>query len=299
MNDFPRNRDYNIIPNAITRFSKETVLDLYQKMAYSRAFENCIVRAVQKNGKGFQIKIHMSSGQESVSAALATAVPDYQFFIQHRSMDMLLALGARPEEIRDEILCLDSGCCGGKLGGAFQLHRDGRDVFAHTGFIGENISVGVGAALGNARRTVCLFGDGAAEEDYALTSYGFAATHNLPVLFVCTDNDLSVLSPSKKRRSWSLADVAEGCGVKAFDMTDDPFSILYCLNEIRDELPALINVRVCRNYWHAGIGIDHAPEWNRYEIVREQIKELGWGAEVSKIDKDAASRMEEVWEKYL
>ena len=59
----------------------------------------------------------------------------------------------------------------------------------------KSISVGVGAALGNGEKTLCFFGDGAAEEDYALTAYGFAATHKLPVLFICTDNNLSVLSP--------------------------------------------------------------------------------------------------------
>lgn len=289
--------DFNIVPNAIDYFTKEEILLVYQKMQESRSFETCIVALSSK--KKFNIKVHMSSGQESVSAALAVAAPEYQYFIQHRSMDMFLAIGGDPKLLRDEISCKDSGCVGGKLGGGFQYHENGRDLYTHTGFIGENITVGVGAALGNGRKTVCLFGDGAAEEDYALTAYGFAATHKLPVLFVCTDNELSVLSPICKRRSWELADVSAGFGVSSVDITDDPFTIMYWIRKFKNNLPALINVRVCRNYWHAGLGIDGPPRWQRYEILRRQIKSLGWEKELNEIDNAAINRMEEVWKDYL
>lgn len=292
-----RTPGYNIIPDAIKRFSKEQCLSVYRHMTRAREFEKCIVR-VDQAGR-FQIKVHMSSGQEAVSAALATAAPEYQYFIQHRSMDIFLALGGVPEEVRDEINCLPGGCVGGRLGGAFQYHQNGRDLYVHTGLIGENISVGVGAALGNGRRTLCLFGDGAAEEDYALTAYGFAATHKLPVLFVCTDNALSVLSPLSKRRSWDLCNVAAGFGIPSFDMTDDPFTIMQRLQEVEDYLPALFNIQVCRDYWHAGTGIDQPPEWNRYALVREQLAALGYSGELEQIERSAHSEMEGVWKDYL
>ena len=297
MRENARDPDYNVIPNAIDLFPKETILAVYKKMAESRAFEDCIVRA-GKAGR-FKIKVHMSSGQEGVSAALAVSVPEYQYFIQHRSMDIFLAMGGDPEEVRDEMMCLDTGCCGGKIGGAFQLHKNGRDIYTHTGFIGENISVGVGAALGNGRGTVCLFGDGGAEEDYALTAYGFAATHKLPVLFVCTDNGLSVLSPLSKRRIWELADVAKGFGIETVDMSDDPFSIMKWVDDHKESRPALLNIRVCRNFWHAGLGVDEPPEWDRFLIVQEQLKERGWEQEKVEIDRYSAERMEAAWEKYL
>lgn len=289
--------DYNVIPNAINEFSKEEILVVYEKMTASRTFEDCIVRASKK--EKFNIKVHMSTGQEAVSAALAVTAPHYQYFIQHRSMDIFIALGGDPKEVRDEISCQDGGCCHGKLGGGFQLHNADRQIFTHTGFIGENISVGVGAALGNGKPTLCLFGDGAAEEDYALTAYGFAATHKLPVLFVCTDNELSVLSPVSKRRSWELVDVAKGFGLQAVDVSDDPFTLMHWIRTFEGRLPALINVRVCRNFWHAGLGIDGPPKWERYRIVRQQLLERGWEKEVAKIENDAMVRMEDVWKEYL
>lgn len=289
--------EYNQIEGAISEFTKEEILLVYQKMTLARTFEQYIVQANEKSK--YQIKVHMSSGQEAVSAALAVAAPTYQYFVQHRSMDTFLALGGPPEELRDEICCLPGGCVGGKLGGAFQYHQQGKDMYAHTGLIGENISVGVGAALGNGRKTLCLFGDGAAEEDYALSAYGFAATHKLPVLFVCTDNELSVLSPLSKRRSWELCDVAQGFGLAAQDLTDDPFSIMHWVKQMESQLPALLNIRVCRNYWHAGLGVDGPPRWDRYQIVKEQLQALGWEAEQHAIEVEAEKQMEAVWKAYL
>lgn len=290
-------RDFHILPDALAEFSEEEALSVYQKMTEVREFERCIVLA-GKSGR-FKIKVHMSTGEESIAAALATAVPDYQYFIQHRSMDIFIAMGGEPGEVRDEMMCLDSGCCKGTIGGAFQLHKDGRDVYTHTGFIGENISVGVGMALGNGKKTLCLFGDGAAEEDYALSAYGFAVTHRLPVLFVCQDNGLSVLSPLEKRRAWDLSSVAAGFGMQAVDITDDPFTLMHWVRQYEGSLPALINVRTCRDYWHAGLGIDGPPAWDRYSIVSEQLRALGLGQKMEIIRADAEARMEAVWKDYL
>lgn len=290
-------RNFNIIPNAIDEFSKETQLSVYQKMAEARIFEQFIVKA-SSSGK-FSIKIHMSSGQEGVGAAIGEAAWMYQIFAQHRAMDLYLSLGGPVDKLRDEIMCLDSGCCGGKIGGAFQYFGNGRRLYAHTGFIGENISVGVGAALGNGEKTLCFFGDGAAEEDYALTAYGFAATHKLPVLFICTDNNLSVLSPKSKRRSWNLVEVAKGFGLQALELSDDPFTLMHYIKQFDNNLPALINCHVCRNYWHAGVGVDGAAPWDRFAMIREELIKRGFEDELTIIDAQATKKMEEAWKPYL
>ena len=297
MRQIVRNKDYHVIPDAVNSFSDHVVLSVYRKMTRARCFENSIVN-VAKSGK-IQVKVHMSSGQEAVSAAITEVANDYQMFIQHRSMDTYLSLNGDPYKLRDEMLGLDTGCCGGKLGGAFQIHENGIDMYAHTGFIGENVSVGVGMALGNGRKTLCLFGDGAAEEDYVLEAIGFAATHKLPVLFICTDNELSVLSSKEKRRSWEISDVSNAFGITSIDVSDDPFTLMKRIQEFDKNLPALINVRVCRNYWHAGVGIDSAPEWDRYFIVQKQLKDRGLSKQMDRIDCEEAAKMEDVWKTYL
>ena len=297
-NDMNRHSvNYNVDANAMENFSHEVQLGIFRKMAKLRRFEDQVVK-VSNTGK-IKVKVHMSSGQEAVGAAIAQVAADYQIFTQHRSMDTFLALGGNPEKLRDEILCLDTGCCGGRIGGAFQIHEHGIDMYAHTGLIGENVSVGVGMAFGNGRKTLCLFGDGAAEEDYVLEAFGFAATHKLPVLFVCTDNELSVLSPKKKRRSWELTDVCKGFGIAAVDLADDPFTVMYHIKNFENKLPALINVRVCRNYWHAGTGIDNPPAWDRYELLKSALIAQGYGEQIEAIEDECSVQMEDLWQKYL
>lgn len=290
-------KDLNVIPDAIGQFDTEAVLSVFERMTRARAFEECIVRACA-SGK-FKIKIHMSSGQEAAAAAVGMAAWDYQIFTQHRTMDLYLSLGGDACRLRDEILCLDSGTSGGRQGGAFQLFENGRRMYAHTGLIGENIPVGVGAALGNGEKTLCYFGDGAAEEDYALSAYGFAVTHKLPVLFLCTDNELSVLSGKEKRRSWELDELARGFGMESIDVSDDPFTLMLLIKKYESCLPAFINVRVCRNYWHAGVGIDEAPAWDRYIILREKLVQMGLEKEAAHIQKAELEKMEDVWHDYL
>lgn len=290
-------RDLHIIPDAIRQFETDEILSVFERMTLARKFEECIVRACA-SGK-FKIKIHMSSGQEAVAAAVGTAAWDYQIFTQHRTMDLYLALGGDACRLRDEILCLDSGTSGGRQGGAFQLFENGRRMYAHTGLIGENIPVGVGAALGNGEKTICYFGDGAAEEDYALSAYGFAVTHKLPVLFLCTDNELSVLSGKEKRRTWELDELARGFGMESMDVSDDPFTLILLIRKYEDRLPALINVRVCRNYWHAGVGVDEEPAWDRYLMLEEQLVRMGLEEKISRIQKTALEKMEDVWHDYL
>ena len=290
-------KDLKVNKKSVDAYSDEEILNIYLSMTRLRIFEEKVVDVV-KAGK-INVKVHMSSGQEAVAAAIAQTMSTYQIFTQHRCMDLYLALGGNPRQLRDEMLCLDSGCCGGQIGGAFQIHENGIEMFAHTGFIGENVSVGVGMALGNGKKTLCIFGDGAAEEEYVLEAMGFATTHRLPVIFICTDNNLSVLSPKAKRRSWSLVDVAKGFGLEAVDVADDPFTLMDYLKKFDNKLPALINVRVCRNYWHAGVGVDGKPEWDRYFIVKEHLKNRNLEKQMRKIDDKIRSNMEDLWKGYL
>lgn len=286
----------NVIADAIDNYSDEECLGIFKNMTRARRFEDNIVK-VASTAK-FKVKVHMSTGQEAVAASIAQKARGYHIFTQHRSMDTYLSLGGVPEELRDEILCLDTGCCGGKFGSAYQFHGDDVHMYGHTGFIGENVSVGVGFALGSGLKTLCLVGDGGIEEDYALEAIGFAATHNLPVLFVCTDNELSVLSQKYKRRSWEITDVSNAFGVQAVDIADDPFTLMQYIEKFDSSLPAFINVRVCRNYWHAGVGVDAPPDWNRYQIVSEQLAGRGLESQMEQIDNEQSRIMEELWKDY-
>ena len=286
----------SIIPNLAQSFSHDVSLNIFRRMCLVRYFELGVINAV--NDGFIPYPIYLSLGQESIAAALSIVIPDYMIFAQHRCHAVYLALGGSPEKLRDELLGLPSGTSGGRAGSnCIQCYENNITMFGHHGLIGENVPLGVGAALGSGKPTVCLFGDGAAEEDYVFAAMGFAVTHKLPVLFVCEDNNLSILTPIQTRRSWSITDVAQSLGMPAFDITDDPWTLVHRTRELAKNLPVFLNCFTCRARWHVGVGTDGPPEWDRFKLVKEELKKLGLSRKISKIETEVRESMEELWDK--
>lgn len=291
-----RSADYGIISGCTATIDRETILAIYRKICRSRFFDTEVVKAVQDGRIKYQV--YLSLGQEAVSAALAPLVGGYMLFTQHRCHAYYLALGGSPERLRDELLGLPTGTSGGRAGSnCLQCHDENLTMFGHHGLIGENVPQAVGAAFGSGKAVLCAVGDGAAEEDYIYPSLGFAITHNLPMLFICDDNDLSILTPTSTRRNWKLTDVAKGLGMPAVDITDDPWTIYATAQKMQANLPALINVYSCRMNWHVGVGTDGPPEWDRLSLIEQSLSEMGLATTAEKIRFEEQVAMEQLWAK--
>jgi len=289
-----RSSTIGIRHDAPATFAAETSLELFRRICRSRYFDLEVVRAVETGRIAYPV--YLSLGQEAVSAALSLVLPGHMLFTQHRCHAYYLAFGGDPARLRDELLGLPSGTSGGRAGSnCLQCHTGSFTMFGHHGLIGENVPQAVGAALGSGRPVLSVFGDGAAEEDYIYPSLGFAVTHRLPVLFVCEDNDLSILTPTSTRRSWQLSDMAQSLGMNARNLTDDPWTLCRVAEELQSSLPALINVYVCRRNWHVGVGTDGPPEWERFERVKERISELGLAVPAQEIERGERTAMERLW----
>ena len=278
--------------------SGELLLSVYSDIFRLREFERQLIDVV-KNRSNEISRVHLSSGQETVGIALAHVFPNECFFITHRCTELFIALNIPLELIRDEILCLDTGCSKGKAGSLFSFINNQIRIQSHTGFIGEQIPIAVGYAFGCRQKTICITGDGGAEEDYALQAYGFAATHRLPILFVCNDNELSIESEKKTRRSWKLTDVARAFGMNVVEANDDPIGLINIFTNIKDKLPALINVRVNREYCHSGIEKTRFSTNNWLSIIKRRLKCLGYEDEIKQIEKKANIEMFSLWRDYL
>lgn len=267
-------------------------LDVFRRMCNTRQFELQVIEAYQRGL--IKCPTYLSIGQESISATIATIIKDFYIFAQHRAHSVYLAFGGDPAKLIDELLGLPTGCSGG-LGGSPSIQSEEIKMVGHHGLIGENIPLAVGMALGTGKPVVCFFGDAAAEEDYTFPSMGFAQTHKLPVLFVCEDNNLSILTEKKVRRSWELASIVKGIGMPAVDIKDNPWLIAFYTRAFVDKLPAFINVRTCRHHWHVGIGVDGKPEWDRFEMVKSQLKEMGLFEPIRAVETEAKDYMEALW----
>lgn len=291
-----RSFDLNIIeglsgerPGSITlEMFRKTCVNRYFELEAARVFDTGVIRS----------PLYLSLGQEHIPAALATVTTDFMIFAQHRAHSYYLSFGGNMVKLIDELLGRATGCAGG-MGGSASIHEPEIRMFGHSGLMGDQIPIAVGAALASGEQVLAVTGDASGEEDYVLGALGYAATKNLPVLFVCEDNDLSILTPVAKRRSWNLADVAKSFGMQGIDIADDPWLIMHHVELLLESLPGFINIRTCRHRWHGGTGTDGEPEWNRFELFKTELEALGLLEEARMIEDESRNMVEELWEEQL
>lgn len=242
---------------------------------------------------------YLSLGQESVAAALSLAFPEaLKKFAQHRAHDTYLCFGGDIDALIDELLYRPTGCAGG-MGGSASIHSPAIGMVGHDGHMGTQVPIGAGYSLGSNEKTLIVMGDASAEEGYVIGAIGEIASKKLPVLLVCTDNNLSVLTTKEVRRSWTTKNEAEAKGLLAFDITDDPWLIMSYVMIAKEFLPAFLNVNVCRELRHARTGCDGPPEWNRFELTKKELVRIGLEQEIIDIEKDIKNFVEQSWEKRL
>jgi pyruvate dehydrogenase E1 component alpha subunit len=118
--------------------------------------------------------------------------PEDLILTNHRSAGHLLARGADPGRVLAEIMGKRTGYCKGKSG---SLHISAKElgVILTSTIVGGELSLATGVALSLSMQksdaiVACLFGDGAACEGVFHESVNLAAVWNLPVLYVCENN---------------------------------------------------------------------------------------------------------------
>lgn len=276
------------------KVTPEISVGMFRRICFIRYFELKVAWAY-KEGL-IHSPVYLSVGQESIAAAISAAISGYAIFAQHRAHATYLAFGGNSVRLIDELLGRATGCTGGK-GGSPMIQDPEIKMIGHHGLIGENVPLSVGYALGSGKHSVTFFGDGAVEEDYVLGAMGFASRHKLPVLFVCEDNDLSILTPTEVRRNWEIADVAKAFKLPSIDIIDDPWLIYDHTKELCNNLPALINCRTCRHFWHTGAGVDGPPKWDRFSLVKQELKRHN--VDFNSIEDETKQEVENLWQRQL
>lgn len=278
-------------------FTKERSLELFRRICLCRYFELNLKKVYDKSDKKFPI--YLSLGQESVAAALSLAFPEAtKKFAQHRAHDIYLCFGGNIEELIDELLNRSTGCAGG-MGGSASIHSPKIGMVGHDGLMGTQIPIAVGYALGSRQKTITIMGDASAEEGYVLGAMGEAASKKAPILFICNDNGLSVLTKLEVRRNWTIANEARAKGMPAEEITDDPWLIMHQVEKLKNQLPAFLNIYVCRELWHAGTGCDGQPQWDRFDLTKKELIRLGLAINIKEIEEETKNFIEQKWEKQL
>lgn len=286
-----------VMPGVAKEFSKEETLRMFRKICFIRNFE---LNVKQAYDQGFiKCPIYLSLGQEAVAVALSEVYEKPAIFAQHRAHDLYLAYGGDPVALIDELLHRPTGCAKG-MGGSASIHSPKIHMFGHSGLMGDQIPIAVGYALGSGERTLAVMGDAAAEEDYVLGGEAYASHKKLPMLFVCIDNGLSILTKVEVRRNWKTTDVARAFGMETMEFTDDPWLIMHHIKKLAERnLPAFLDVHVVRHLWHSGTGKDSEPEWDRYALIKKEIENLGFLEEAEKIEALEKTEVDALWQKQL
>jgi acetoin:2,6-dichlorophenolindophenol oxidoreductase subunit alpha len=166
------------------------VSEALETMMLIRAFEE---KSASLQASGQSPSMCTSVGQEASAVGVMRALqPHDKILTNHRSAGHLLARGAEPERVMAEILGRSTGYCKGKSG---SLHISAKElgVVLTSTIVGGELSLvtGVGLSLSMAETdaiAVVFFGDGAATEGIFHESLNLAAVWNLPILYVCENN---------------------------------------------------------------------------------------------------------------
>jgi acetoin:2,6-dichlorophenolindophenol oxidoreductase subunit alpha len=168
------------------------LLDLYRTMARIRSFEEHVAELYVR-GVSAGSMLHLSIGEEGAAAGVCAAMqPKDSFTTHHRGHGIFLARGAEPNRMMAEIGGKAVGYCAGK-GGSMHIADMALGHLGANAIVGGGISHVVGAGLSYKRLksnavSVAFFGDGAMQQGILYESMNMAALWDLPVLFVCINN---------------------------------------------------------------------------------------------------------------
>lgn len=162
---------------------------------------------------------HLCVGQEASAVGVCAMLEDKDKITStHRGHGHCIAKGADPDRMMAELFGRETGYCKGK-GGSMHIADVEKGNLGANGIVGGGIPLAVGAALTSKMRqegyiTVCFFGDGAANEGSFHEAVNLAAIWDLPVIFVCENNQYGMSGPVKDMvKIENIADRALGYGI--------------------------------------------------------------------------------------
>ncbi|MBF5003991.1 thiamine pyrophosphate-dependent dehydrogenase E1 component subunit alpha [Diaphorobacter sp. NR2-3-3-1] len=176
-------------------------------------------KAVEVRVKG---PLHLSTGQEAVATGVcAHLTPEDLLTSTHRGHGHTLAKGADATKMMCELFGRATGYNGGK-GGSMHIADFSVGMLGANGVVTAGLPIAVGAAHAlKIRKTgaiaVSFFGDGAINRGPFLEALNWAQVYQLPVLFVCEDNQISATTKSAPMTAGSNAASAraESMGIAA------------------------------------------------------------------------------------
>lgn len=295
----------------------------YSKMVLIREAELRIGAEFRK--RTFQTPIHLAVGQEAISVGVSNyLLKTDAVFGNHRSHGHYLALGGSLKDLFSEILGKSNGCSGGR-GGSMHIKSPENGLVGTMPIVASTIPIAVGAALALKSRdsssiSVAFFGDGATEEGVFHESLNLASILELPILFVCENNQFSShLHISERQRSNETARFAQANNIvhkvvdgNSLEEVQEATVELLEVARTRRE-PAYLEAKTYRLYGHVGGEIDETIGLNResdlktwslrdpLKLLRNELLSSGEISEssIEKLENSIRKQVDETWQEAI
>ena len=176
------------------KMEKEQARWIYKAMNEIRFFEEK-VHKIFSDGQipGF---VHLYVGEEAVATGVMSQLTDDDYITStHRGHGHAIAKGCDLNGMMAEIMGKRDGLGHGK-GGSMHVAEIDKGMLGANGIVGGGFGLAIGASIsiinqGKDNVAVCFFGDGAANEGTFHEGLNFASILNLPVIFVCENNQFA------------------------------------------------------------------------------------------------------------
>jgi acetoin:2,6-dichlorophenolindophenol oxidoreductase subunit alpha len=204
---------------------------LLEAMIKIRQFE----LAVEKN---FQLghiygTAHLAIGQEAAEAGAILALNENDIISStHRGHGHCIAKGADLKLMMAEIFGRSTGYCKGK-GGSMHIADLSSGNLGANGIVAGSAAIATGAALavkkqGTGQIVICFLGDGALNEGIWHEAANIASIWNLPVIYLCENNQYGMGMPIKKATNLEkLSDRAKGYNIKGITIEGNDVLAVY------------------------------------------------------------------------
>lgn len=190
-----------------------------------RAFE----RRLQADMHNIMCPTHLCIGQEAVPQALHECLAQEDWvFSTHRAHGHYLAKGGSEQALWDEIHGLETGINGGFSGS--QGFSDEPMNFYCSAIVAGLVGVATGTAYAlkmnkSKAIVVCCVGDAGTEQGVFWESLNFAALHELPIAYICENNQKSVDSHLWERQAMPIITRVSAFGLEIAAGTKDAIDI--------------------------------------------------------------------------
>ncbi len=199
--------------------SNEMYLEWYRQLVMIRRFE-------QKSSEMYQLGkiggfLHLYIGQEAIAVGSVAARQENDHVITaYRDHAHALVVGIEPKLIMAEMFGKVTGVSKGK-GGSMHLADVNRRFWGGYAVVGGHLPLATGLALAEQYKhtdsaTLCYFGDGSTNIGYFHESLNLAGTWQLPVLFICENNQYGMgTAVARASAVTAIVDKAKAYGLPA------------------------------------------------------------------------------------